>query len=455
MIPLEDMLEQLRSASKADLGVPMHRTNPFPIDDSSIFSSIEEATEYASSPTAYPGQMIAVVYPEVTKFFGIKADGSLDLISHAADRMLFVEDQDGLLQLKDVLTGQQVFRQDTKTIWVFKGGSINNIASWIEVTSVNSAVWQDTETKVVFQSSTYQEYQANNKDENTLYFISDIGKIYRGSVDMTESIRVQPVPDVVNAVPGVLYLDATTLAMKVTQDRSSYITISPGYLTDGANWASADSNKLATIGLIKQGIQDAIDKLPPVSTDAVWDQDTGSITVGSGAPAVLTNVVHSPSWDAASLKLTVPIYGGQDLVVNLPKDKFVTSGRYDTDTQDIILTIDGQEEPVKIPATALVDVYTADNAGKDIQIDISDDNIISAMLSESLKQSISSIVTKLDKVSGVADNVVVFGDDDSIKDSGKRLGSATLQSSPDANTLATEAAVMSIMSWGDIDNEQV
>ena len=51
---------------------------------------------------------------------------------------------------------------------------------------------------------------------------------------------------------GRLYIDSNTFAMSVTMDGESWITASPGYLTDGVEWAAADSNKLATIGLIKK-----------------------------------------------------------------------------------------------------------------------------------------------------------------------------------------------------------
>ena len=68
------------------------------------------------------------------------------------------------------------------------------------------------------------------------------------------------------------------------------------------------------------------------------------------------------------MKITIPQYGSEDLVINIPKDKFVTTGKYyenypETDPTHhkvIVLTIDNQDEPVIIPAEALVNIYTAD-----------------------------------------------------------------------------------------------
>lgn len=44
-----------------DVGVSINRTNPLPLDKNAVFSTLEEAQEYAKGVLAYPGQFIAVV----------------------------------------------------------------------------------------------------------------------------------------------------------------------------------------------------------------------------------------------------------------------------------------------------------------------------------------------------------------------------------------------------------
>ena len=66
-----------------------------------------------------------------------------------------------------------------------------------------------------------------------------------------------------------------------------------------------------------------------------------------------------------------------------------------------------------------------------------------------------NVSNKVDKVVGTIDNLVGFAAEGALKDSGKKSGRATLAESPDANTLATEAAVKSAVDnatikWGTI-----
>lgn len=91
------------------------------------------------------------------------------------------------------------------------------------------------------------------------------------------------------------------------------------------------------------------------------------------------------------LTITIPMKAadgteGTPLVINLPKDNFLRSGSYDAETQELVLVVDddlsaeGQKE-IRIPASELVDVYTADNTGLGgVEVTVSDDNKISAKL---------------------------------------------------------------------------
>lgn len=71
----------------------------------------------------------------------------------------------------------------------------------------------------------------------------------------------------------------------------------------------------------------------------------------------------------------MPVFGGDELTINLGKDMVVKSGAYNTATKEIQLTI-STGEVVKIPAAALVDVYTG-GASKTASVTVSDQNVIS------------------------------------------------------------------------------
>ena len=132
--------------------------------------------------------------------------------------------------------------------------------------------------KVVFQAGTLSQYQAlSSYDENTLYFIEDAGLIYKGSNDITSSVEMLTSFDnAVNHYEGKLYIAPVTPSgegattgfsgyelriITVNDGTKTWTTINPGYYTDGANWAAADSGRFATIGLIKSAITSAISSL--------------------------------------------------------------------------------------------------------------------------------------------------------------------------------------------------
>ena len=401
-----------------------------PIERYSVFYSLDEATTYATTnPIAYVGQIVTVV--DETKKTSVAyqiANTDGDLVEIGATKpMLFVDDEAAMLALKDIEAGQQVYREDTNTVWIFAGGDITQVSNWRESAAHSDTIWQGTENKVIFSAITEAAYRdLDTKDVNTLYFITDAGRVCKGSADLTKSVIVtDAAPAVADAILDKLYINSTTFEAKITTDNASWIVLTPGYLTDGANWADAESNKFATIGLIKKGIQAAVDA---ISLAATFDTAAGTVKVGDGDAATLTGVAHGVTYDAATLTITIPQYGSDNLVVNIPKDKFVTAGKYFEDYPEenpthhkvIVLTIDNQADPVIIPAEALVNIYTADNTNKNIVVSVSDDNKISAQLiidpdtKNALKYSdkgfIVDISGKLDKIDSALGEKIVISD---------------------------------------------
>lgn len=495
----------------------------FPLDIRQYFGSYDAAAaaaktavEVGSSDSIYYfGMMLIVFDGNETTLYTIEGDKSLKEISTgSAQPTMFVNGEAEMLKLTDIESGQQVYRLDTKTVWIFKGGDQAILSNWVESASQNDTVWDGTEDRVIFKVTTQEEYdKLKSKQAATLYFLTDTKKICKGNEDITSSIFAsETIPEVASAVKGKMYISTTDFSCKVTLDNKAWIETSPGYLTDGAEWAAADSKKFATIGLIKKGIDSTVN-------------------------AKFAGVVKNPKYDPSTLTLELPVEGGEKVVVNIPKDKFVTAGKYyenypedgeATHHKVIVLTIDNQAEPVIIPAEALVNVYTPENAGKNVVITISDTNGISAavkidpaegnalvstggglkvdistkldklqdavggklvvsdnkgsvnesafavktagdmgnsatdiptaaLIAKAIETAINTGVDvsgKLDKLVGATENnLVAVGSEGNIKDSGKKVGTDTLNVAPDANTLATEAAVKkaveaSQLTWG-------
>lgn len=260
---------------KLDFAVAFNRQTAFPLDAKSYFESLAAAQAAAataeeagsSSTTYYYGQTVAVVENSIATLYVIQPDKTLKEVgSSKSQPMKFVANEAEMLalQLTDEDVGQQVYREDTHTVWIYKGGDASQLANWVESSG-------------------------------------------------------------------------------------------------------------------------------QVNLDAAFNKDNGNIKVGSGSPATLVNVAHDIAYDSTNLTITIPQYGKENLTINIPKDKFVTAGKYyeaypeppatATHHKVIVLTIDNQPDPVIIPAESLVNVYTADNTEKNVEITISDDYKISANIS--------------------------------------------------------------------------
>lgn len=413
--------------------------------------------------------------------------------------------------------------------------------------------------KVNFRAGTLAQFNSvTSKDTNTLYFLTDAKKIYKGDVDVTSAVEIVTAFDpaeqtpgtisLANAVAGKFYVNASTFEMRV-KNGSAWAIMSPGYIAAGGNWSDAtDDSKLGTIGVIKTIIGQA---MATISTAVSYDNSTGTLTVGSNS-ARLTGVINGISYDQGQLQLTVNSVSASGAptsqIISLPKDNFVRSGRYEAEYTlpdppggtgpAIVLTVgDGEEEQseIVIPAESLVDVYTGGStqnitvsvsgsnvitasaiidpaegnalvssetglmvniSGKANTVTATDGNVIladgtgnfkdggvtilasgamgssttqipvasviAAAIASAVSASQGTLQTAIDALddrvtdletfqtslagkyltSSVANNFVGFADaSGNIKDSGKKAGAATLAESPDANTLATEAAV--------------
>lgn len=243
-----------------------------------------------------------------------------------------------------------------------------------------------------------------NKDVNTLYFIEDSMQIFKGEIDVTASVVFVNAPiDAANAFEGKLYVDTANLIVQVKGEGADVMTtLLPGYITDGTDYAQADGTKLATFGYIKSYIATVVEGITSGSTlisGVQYDKATGKVvpvtaagTADAEHGAVLEGVAHDPVYDASALKLTIPVFNGQDVVIDIPKDNFIRSGEYvaEADLGDgkkgpaIVLTVNDAEDDsvtkeIVIPAAELIDVYTGEETNG-ITVSVSADNKISAAI---------------------------------------------------------------------------
>lgn len=244
------------------------------LDKDSVFYDLGEATTYASSnPRAYVGQIISVVNEanNSTQLYVIaNAAGKLQEVgSGTGVAMIFVEKIANLKKLgeppagvpKNLAIGQQAFVSEDKKIHFLTSIGTDGDPStydW-EVQASDAPTWNDTKALVNFYVTDRAGYTSiDTKDQNTLYFLSDEQIVYKGTTDYTNSIIVVSggaFPEVTSAIPNKLYIDSDSFEVRITADKTNWINVSPGYITDGSNWSqTTDDSKLATIGAIKAGI---------------------------------------------------------------------------------------------------------------------------------------------------------------------------------------------------------
>lgn len=369
-------------------------------------------------------------------------------------------------------------------------------------------------SKVNFVGGTQALYNALTvKDPNTLYFISDTQRIYKGDVDMTQSmIPVTNFPDA--GIEGKIYIHVNTLEVQVYYN-GAWMVVSPGYIDTLDKFElEANGSKLATIDAIKAHVDKVLEaRTESLVKEAQFDAVSGKVQLfGKDATtplseAELTGVSHDAQYDATNLRITIPQYGKDDLVIDLPKDNFLADAYFDKafDFEDgtvgpaIVLVVktgtaeSAEEKKIAIPAASMQNDYTAGKTDS-IQVVIDDTHKIKAriiidpktsdgalMIWDDTNKKIGTVGVKIDQdtttemgesntsiptaaviaaaikkaaseiTGGLLaegnENEVVISTAKGIVRSGMVIGGAVLADVPNANTLATEAAVLDALSW--------
>lgn len=502
MIQRDELLNKVQNGAKWDVAVAIKRGNPLPLDSTSIFESYEKALEYASSsPLAYPTQLIGVVGADGTnEYYGITQDGGLEEIGGKVD----VDDLSIVIDNEKIALkgyGKQYYKYVTVLDSVDDVASLDSNAAEGSYCKAGS-VWY---LKGAEGWNTAETYPADGDH----YVLTD-GFVagLQPKVVLNASAQLE-----------LAWFEPSLVTVEGLADQMSSLTQTvntvQGKVSEHEDEINAATNK-AQQNESDIAAQDT--RIKAAFNDASYDENTGKMTFtkdGGGSKEVpLVGVAHGVAYDADNLKLTIPVFGSDDVVVNIPKDKFIRTGRYEAEYDfgegnvgpAIVLVVDDEDSDtdsdtreIAIPASALVDVYTGQttstakvSVGEDNVIkvdvlfsDIAEDHIvtvdslgnpkdsgktideiieaINTAKSEveqkvtQLSQTVTEINEKLAKIyigEGNEDEIIT-STADGINRSGKKIGGATLAESADSNTVATEAAVKAAidgaMAWGTLE----
>lgn len=248
---------------------------------------------------------------------------------------------------------------------------------------------------VLFKVGSYASYNAlSTKDANTLYFTTDTLQIFKGEKEYTKSVQlVSTLPD--TGVQGVIYADTTKFTLHAWNG-TAWVALNKGYATSISD--TATDSDVPTSKAVKDYVSAKI--AGAVGGDGIFVTEvsyaSGNLTVKKGNDSenvALTGVVNNPTYDAETRKITLPVFGGDALEINLGKDLVVTSGSYNSDNESIELVLTSGDK-VTIPVGSLIDIYTG-AATSSASVSVSDDNKISVAV----------------KVSATANNQITIEED--------------------------------------------
>ena len=267
-----------------------------------------------------------------------------------------------------------------------------------------------------YRCSQSDYYSISSIDSNGLYFLEDSKQLYLGSVEITESlVFVDNWSSVTSPVVGKFYLNTITGEFKCC-DKNGLRTLVPPVAASSDDFSDPDKrNYFASISVIKDFVEAKIGQSTAGVSSVEYDTTTGSIDVvkdGETLHNPLTGVAHEPTYE--NLILTIPVYGGEDIVVDLPKDNFVRSGRYEPDYPlpdppgghgpAIVLVVgDGEyAREIVIPADVLFQAYTGGSTDT-VDVRINDQ---------------THAITASVKLSEAANNIIKANDDGLFADYG-------------------------------------
>lgn len=276
----------------------------------------------------------------------------------------------GTLEIGDLV-------DDTLSMTIFKYNPETKMTSSDTIKLYGAVTSTDTSTSGLFK---YTKKNKSGSYETTSRPI--IGSVINASYNSSTKVLTLPVVTGINESKTAATVNNVTVDLNAavagmfvgvtvtddTADKSAKIEFT---YKDAAG--TDQKTAIYESGVRKVEAGSVADKIKVTTADKTGALTSSEILVGAGS-------VKNPTYDSDQRKITLPILQADgtttDLEIALGKDMVVKSGKYNTVTKDIELTLtDGSV--VKIPAGALVDVYTGD-ATATVTVAVSDTNVITA-----------------------------------------------------------------------------
>ena len=221
---------------------------------------------------------------------------------------------------------------------------------------------------------TYAQYLAlGSKNPDALYFCTDNGKLFLGTIDYTNDFVAQATdPTGANAVPGKIYYNTATGDF-LTLIGNEIKTLSFHRVTSISSSLAQEDGSIPSTYAVKQYVDSqtgggAVVKSVQQKVDSsTGDAVEGTIQYVTGDDTAhdveMTGVVTTPTYEASTRTFTFPVTGKNDVVIELGKDIFIDpqgNNRYENGFIYLYLN-DGTQsaDPTElaIPVTGLIIDY--------------------------------------------------------------------------------------------------
>ena len=308
--------------------------------------------------------------------------------------------------------------------------------------------------------SAFDSAKEADKTSDKLFFLSDTHEIYRGTENFTQSVILVEEDPATPAV-GKLYVNSTTLEGKIYNGTVWTTVIQPVQSTLTTTDAAKPVSGKAVADYVKGQIATVTGSSTLVSGVA-YTAASNALTVTKADKTTenipLTNVAADLIYDSKTGKLSVKNAAGTAIGtgVKLDLERFIKEASYDSETHMITLTFNDTTDPLTIDVGDLVDTYTA-KSSTTVSLTVTGNEftaeaIVSSAAGNMLRKTdaglfvaATDISSKISKVaSATAGAVATLTADGQVADSRVKIGAATIAETPNASTLATEAAVNAI-----------
>ena len=250
------------------------------------------------------------------------------------------------------------------------------------------------EYQKILLAGTQADYDGlQSYDASKLYFCTDTGKFYKGSVDFTDSMVVVSEKPVAPLAGKIYFITSTNTVEAYVGGQWRHFMMDIEKSTAGGGSGITDQStdaKLATAAAVWEAIEEYAtsgDAVKNIVQTTVTDPETsvvskvpGSITItktdDSTTDLNIEGLLKTPVWDGVARTLTFPNTDGTSYVANIGKDIFIdptANNRYENGNIYLYLN-DGTQgssaTEIVIPVTALItDYFGTDTDSISVDID--------------------------------------------------------------------------------------